>query len=79
MSSCVLGPLLPICELFELLPREIRNKWCQEWDHLAATMTTRAATKMEEQMAALVSKLDQQSAILREQNEQVQLLVQQQS
>ena len=79
MSSCVLVPLLPICELFQLLPQEIRNKWCQEWDCLAATMTTHATTKMEEQMAALVSKLVQQSATLREQNEEVQLLVQQQS
>lgn len=41
-------------------------------------MSTRAATKMEEQMAALMTKLDKQNEHLREQTEQLQLLVRQQ-
>ena len=41
-------------------------------------MSTRAVTKMEEQMAALMTKIDKQNEHLREQTEQLQLLLRQQ-
>ena len=49
---------------------EIRTNWCQKWD--LHRMTTRAASKLEDQLTVLLEKMDKQS-------EQLQNLTRQQS
>ena len=44
--------------VFISVTAENSTNWCQKWDH---RMATRAASRLEEQMAALLEKMDRQS------------------
>ena len=67
LFSCqILLWCLSHAESLRIASRE-RYNWCQEWD---AAMSTRSATKLEEQMATLLAKMEEQGQQLRDLTQQ---------